>query len=97
MSKGFGTKQRQILAEVERRPWGFYLIELLPENHTESEYQSLFRAFDKLNRAGHVESIVYMCGPRRYRFGKVLIYKPGLPRPVGRPELERALSVKGVA
>jgi len=96
MSKGFGVKQRQILAEVEKRPLGFYLIELLPEKHTESEYQSLFRAFNNLYRGGHLNAIVYMYGPRQYQFGRVLIYKPGLARPVNRPEIPRGLSVKGV-
>jgi len=91
MSKGPGVKQRLILDEVERRPWGFYLVELLPDNHSEAEYQALHRACMNLYAQGRVTCIRYTTGTRRQcRYGKLLLLKPGLMPPVNR------LSVKGI-
>jgi len=81
MGRGPGKWQRLILDEVvEQRQWR-YLIGLLPEDHTMTEYKALWRAADTLWRKGRIEWLNYRCGWR-----KVLIGPPGVPRTEGRPD-----------
>lgn len=53
MSRGFGIRQRQILAELARQEC-FWLRTLLPRDCTRAEYNALNRAAQKLEDAGLV-------------------------------------------
>ena len=79
MSRGPGRWQRLILQRVEQGDW-LYLVELLPEGYTNSQYQAIYRAACTLHDAGRISWL-------RYRFGlkKTLLGPQGAEAPTKRP------------
>jgi hypothetical protein len=53
VSRGLGSRERQILAALEERP-AVYLIDLLPPPHTRAQYASIHRAAMSLQRKGKI-------------------------------------------
>ena len=82
MSRGLGQIQKLVLAEVAKRPY-FYLMELLPPNFTESQYQSLYRACQTLANKRMIGIWGYLLG--RPKMG---IKRFGYNDPVDRPKFK---------
>ena len=74
MSRGPGKWQRVILERLESGP--FYMIDLLPETYTVSQYQALRRALYKLVDDRQLEVTVYLAG-----LTKIFVRKVGTPPP----------------
>ena len=53
MGKGLGKRQRQILEAMERHGW-IYLVDLLPEGYTATEYSALRQAARSLHKAKRI-------------------------------------------
>ena len=70
MSKGPGKKQKIILDKAASGEW-FYLIDLLPKNYTEKEYQSLYRAFRALLEKGLIQEIRFIYGNEKLLIGNI--------------------------
>ena len=80
MSRGPGRWQRIILSEVEKGEW-VYLVDLLPDGYTVSQYNALQRAARTLVGAGKIGWFHYVYGLK-----KVVVGRPGQGRPGQRPE-----------
>jgi hypothetical protein len=78
MSRGPGLWQRQILSALERYP-AFYLMDLLPEEHTRSQVVALNRAARQLASAYKIGMIRWM-GKVGYS-GFITVVRPGYPSP----------------
>jgi len=78
MSRGPGKWQRLILDEVHSGRWT-YLLDLLADTHTRSEYQALYRAARTLDEAGRISLWRYTTGTK-----KLLVGPPGAA-PAKRP------------
>ena len=55
MSRGPGSRERQILAALEERPPA-HLLDLLPPPHTRAQYAAIHRAAMSLARKGRIVS-----------------------------------------
>jgi len=75
MSRGPGRWQRLILRELERRDV-FYLIDLLPQEHTMTDYKALHRAFVRLTDGGKIGYWRFLCGQ-----AKIVVCRPGSAQP----------------
>ena len=80
MSKGHGRIQRTVLDELGQVEY-VWLLDLLPESYTQSEYMSLYRAMNSLQAAGLIQTWKYV----QKRRGRILISRPGLELPQDRP------------
>jgi hypothetical protein len=60
MSRGPGIWQRRILSTIEDYP-AFYLMDLLPKEHTRSQVVALNRPARQLVRAYKIDIHVWMC------------------------------------
>lgn len=81
MSRGPGKWQRLILEEVSKNKW-FYLIDLLPDKFTMSQYKALYRAASRLADTQRIAYHCYMCGRK-----KVLLGPFGFWPPAKRPRM----------
>lgn len=75
MSRGAGKWQRRVLEALEERP-ALFVVHLLPERFTRSEYVALLRAVNTLERAGRVGVDRYWCWATKP--GRVVVRRPGV-------------------
>ncbi len=64
MSKGPGKWQRTVLAAVDQHK-AVYALDLLPTDHSRSDYVALLRAVNRLGNMNKIEIIEYLCGRPR--------------------------------
>jgi len=84
MSRGLGKWQRAIIETLKSKK-AFYVKDLLPLQHTRSEYVALLRAVTSLEIKRAINVNRYMCWGDGD--GKVVINRPGISTP--RREVER--------
>jgi len=80
MSKGPGRLQREILAAVASKG-AVYLVDLLPEGYTLSQYKAMHRAATRLADAQLVGYWTFRCGAGRGQLARVVLTQPGAAKP----------------
>ena len=65
MSKGPGKWQRVIINALETHQ-AVYVLSLLPEGYTKSDYSAILRAANSLEAAVKIETDRYQCGMPRF-------------------------------
>ena len=64
MSKGPGRWQRIVLDAVDQHK-AVYVFDLLPSDHSRSDYVALLRAVNRLEDTNQIEINKYLCGRPR--------------------------------
>lgn len=75
MSRGAGKWQRRVLEALAERP-AWFVVHLLPQPFTRSEYVALLRAVGALVQSGRVEVDRYQCWATKP--GRIVVRRPGV-------------------